>query len=252
MDQEEDTQDELLDSSVFTIVSDEPQAPRLRIAHLMLWMLCSAVFLTMIDHQWSDADTSTIEDFIRDAANIIQGILCGALLAALSVVLYARYRNGTSGLRHPGHWYLLIVTVDQFVIVFLDFEILFDYFFDWVLLGYLMIDVFAVVGYFLAVKSVAQQAWKVVFSFSLLASFSYLISSLDSYFLESVLLGEHYWDPFLIIACVELLFCPWILMVAIIDKRNGVQRDWLHWVGLICYVFKVVLYLMWQIPALFA
>ena len=94
------------------------RTPRLSILHLMLWTLCSAVYLVLIRAIYSlQGDMPSGYATIQDASSVLQGIITGAVFTGAIVLVSTRVRNGPPMLRHPGHWFLVISALVHLVYV---------------------------------------------------------------------------------------------------------------------------------------
>ena len=95
--------------------TDNPFAPELpvprpSILHVLLWVLCSGICLTLTGAFNAAKNVEENRDTFQQTGRVFQGILQGTMLTGIVVLGYVRYRYGPPLLKQPGHWLLLMST----------------------------------------------------------------------------------------------------------------------------------------------
>ena len=217
--------------------SDAVRMPRLTVRHLMLWALCTAVYLM--------AFKAVNYDLGRVYATFlaIQAPITGAELVGVIVLVYARVRGGSPMLRHPGHWLLLGEAIGAMAALAswsLDFRYPPLWFSSplglWfaspnhLIVG--VIEQLPLVAWAIAFRRTKTLRWKLLF------------------------LGITAWGAWWILGWVQpahngqfwfsWFFWPhplwesplrgWAVVAVLLDLVHHQRRDWLHWTGVATYV----------------
>lgn len=238
---------DLPDANVSDRVGASRGFPRLRIAHLLLWTFCTAVFLTLERYWLSTGYMPEEYQPVRAVTGLIEAIVNGAALSGTIVLLTARVSDGPPWLRAPGHWLMLarafgacfiwlpstilslIGDVDSDIVQFFDCGVL----------------VISIGVFLLAFKQQQERRWKIFFAALFALTAVKLIA--NGILLVDVFHFEVFERLHLAYSLGDVVLCPWILAVALIDVKRGVRRDWLHWVGVATFALSQCLYLMWRI-----
>ena len=85
--------------------------PRFRIAHLLLWTLCTALYLSASQLIRSLSTELSVFDNLMDVSGVFAGTVIGAAIAGTGVLIYSRLQYGPPLCFHPGtlvitHFYL--------------------------------------------------------------------------------------------------------------------------------------------------
>ncbi len=234
-------------NSLPLLSSGEESAPRLSILHLMLWTLCSAVYLTVMRAIHSLQEVPGEYAVIQNTSSVVGGVVAGAVLMGAIVLGYSRYRIGAPLVRHPGHWLLLISA--SMTLASLTVSLLFfssgltsrTTFF----LVYGAIHMAEAIAYVFALRHSRPIGWRSLFGalvlLSVLQTLTYLANGFDLYLFPwwGVLNSIPTWGQFLV--------CGWVVIVSTSDLMAGQRRDWLHWTGVTTYVAYTGMSLFWMI-----
>ena len=159
------------------------RTPRLNILHLMLWTLYSAVYLPLnrvILTLQNDLPEEHLD--IQRTSSVCQGVISGAALARVIVLVHTHVRGVTPMLRQPGRWLLFVYAALTLVVVplLLVFQVLemVIFFRPSSLMIHSLAFLFLGIAYVLAVRRSAGFRWKAFFIalavFAILRSLYYL------------------------------------------------------------------------------
>lgn len=223
----------------------EPSGPaqRLGIMHLMLWTLCSAVYLTaMRGIHTLMSDMEGVYATHQEASSLAQGIVSGAVLAGALSMTLARVRRGPPLLCQPGHWLLLVAAIftliimaTMIVLLTLDQQIFSSHWYFFVLGAEFLIPP---LGYAIAAKCEQTLRWRILFAIlatlTLTQSLFYIGIGLSGGVIHPMISS---W--FGIATSLWMLGTPilalMILLVSIVERIGRQRRDWLHWLGVITF-----------------
>jgi hypothetical protein len=216
--------------------TDTSHTPRLSIAHLMLWALCSSGFFALIRIENLDAPFS--HDATELVLRLFYGVADGALMTGAMVLAYSRFRFGAPLLSHPGHWMLLIGAILTVPAALLDTSIAIPF---WIC------AVLESVAYCFAVRFTKPIHWRVLFgtlaTLRMLEVVAYETAS-RAPFLSDLALFAHdvswalqNWGFFLSLSMA--------VVVLIFDLLARDRRDWLHWTGIVTYVGTMSVTMIW-------
>ena len=241
--------DEPLPSSVFTIVSDEQEPPRLRIIHFMVWMLCAAPLMTIFRKFRADSNLDSHLGTVLDSAYLLHGTFSAAVLTGSVTLIYAWIRRGVPLYRQPGHCLLYVQSVmliGSIVVGFVNEEIRELEGLSMMLYGGLQL--ISALGYLLA--AIAQKQYRWLFLF--LALFFTSLLQCGQYVLLAVSIRSgSYWESYEITVVIANLITAamglWLIVAMVIDTVQQQKRDWLHWTGTVCYLAQLALHLLWNL-----
>lgn len=226
------------------------QTPRLGIQHLMLWTLCSAVFLALtralnsLDSNFPSGSAAT-----RDVSDVIRGITTGAAFAGSIVLVSIRVRSGPPMLRHPGHWLLFMSAILQLSFLPLNISRLmklgdFGLVGTSLLLIFYTISAFLPIAYAIAARNSDSRRWKLLF-FTLAAVPVAKVVFFGGFWLAMRLGYVWFGFPNDFFHWGGVFLAGVVLAVAITDLVAGQQRDWLHWVGITTHVIASSVIVLW-------
>ncbi len=213
--------------------------PKLGIVHLLLWTLCTAIYLTLsrtfraLRHDLPDEFVSILR-----VMDVLQGAVIGAVLAGAIVLAYSRVRHQSSVRRHPGHWLLLIEAAGT--TIYLALELLFLLVGQFGRAAYQQLMLYGLIKLLSGVADVfagyrsETLRWKLAFGVMAVLDVSQGLSFFTAMFLP--------------IHQSRLLLSAWIVVVSILDLRVHQRRDWLHWTGVATYVAssgQIVILMIW-------
>lgn len=231
------------------------RTPRLSILHLMLWTLCSAVYLTLIRAIYSlQGDMPSGYATIQDASSVLQGIITGAVFAGAIVLVSTRARIGPPMLRHPGHWFLVISALVHLIyvpVLFVSMLLMGRFGMGRSLLWiYGLVFVIPLIAYSVAARRDRTYRWKVLFvALAVMAlaqcihlgAIGFVAGRIGSWFV--VLSAISSWG--------SLLLAGAVVAVSIVDLVAGLRRDWLHWTGVVTHVAASSIALLWMVGSWF-
>jgi len=227
------------------------QTPRLSILHLMLWTLCSAIYLTLIRAIYAlQGDMPSGYAAIRDASSVIQGIITGAVFGGTIVLVSTRVRSGPPMLRHPGHWFLFISAILD--LIYLPFAISLLLLKDSGLIGtsyfviYGVIFLFPPIAYVFAAHHNRARRWKVLFVGLAVVALAQCLDFVGIG-LSAVRPGSWFGILSEIRSWGTLLLAGAVLAVSVVDLVAGQRRDWLHWTGVTTHVTASSVTVLWMI-----
>jgi hypothetical protein len=213
--------------------------PRLSILHLMLWMLCSAVYLTLIRAVLFLQEPPDNFAAIQRTTSVFQGVITGGVLTGAMVLGHARYRFGPPLLWHPGHWLLLVdaaLTVVWWPLFFISAALERLFFEDGALLLFSgAVYLAQAIAYFIAIGHNKPFRWRILFGAMALlwllrglvfVGFSSGHQPLVDWSMR--LWAIPTWGHFFVAA--------WTVFVSAWDLMAGQRRDWLHWTGVATYL----------------
>lgn len=227
----------------------DQQAPRLRIHHLMLWSLCAAPLLTVFKTYQNTQGFDSEYQTLLESFYIVQGTLGGALLAGTLVMIHAKLRKQLPLFRQPGHWFLFVHALT--LVVWTIVGSLAEQQFSNTSLNMLLyagVYIIPAGVYLFAARSSTVLRWRIIFAGR------FLINLVHCMHFTSIALA---WDTFallrwysiveLILSILILILDVWLVAAIVIDKRLGLRRDWLHWIGVVGILTQAVLNLVWRV-----
>lgn len=226
----------------------EPPVPRLSILHLMLWMLCSGLYLALTQTTYTaQTGASHRYDSIQRATSVFLGPISGAMLAGSLVLIYSRIRSGSRMLRHPGHWLLLIGAGLKLVYLLMIGAALLvrgENIWPFVLNGAIILA--AIIPYLFAIRRTDVFRWKVLFggmvALHVLHGLFYFAIALEIH----TTIGIHLFTVLSSVANLgNLLLAGWLVVIAVIELCVDQRRDWLHWTGVAAHVANSAVSLIW-------
>ncbi len=250
---EHDSDEEAIDRAPLTYES----VPRLRIMHLMLWTLFTAVFMTASQAiRTLQREPENFSNFM-DVSGVFYGMMVGAVMTGMAVLISNRFNKGAPLCLQPGHWlvviqafaYTLIIPVWGLSTAWAAYGGTF------VFLPYGLINLGEACGYGLAAKNSSIKRWKVFFTLLTLLMvgqgltylglpFGWLSHGLWSLSISTMLLVG-------IILCSVLLFVVWRDKRVWQDKREHLGRDWVHWTGIYCFWASYLINFAWTLSVSF-
>lgn len=231
----------------------EVRSPRLSIRHLMLWTLCSAVYLSLIRAMYSlQGDMPSGIAAIRNASSVLYGIFTGATLMGAIVLVSTRVRCGPPMLRQPGHWFLFVSAISHLLYVPFILLLLVGESFGFSEFSYMafygITSLFLPIAYTIATRRNRVLRWKVIFAGVAVVGLSQCLLYLG-FGLNAISFG--YW--FAILSAIpslgSLVLAGAVVVVSILDMVAGERRDWLHWTGVATHVAGASVILLWMIGA---
>jgi hypothetical protein len=229
--------------------------PRISILHLMLWMLCTALYLTLLRAVYSTQAMSDGSLAIQRASSVFQGIVAGAVFTGAIVLTCTRLRCRKPLIMQPGYWLLLVMAggTIAWVFLFLFFAIVLGHPVNEIsFLTYAGIEVTQAIAYSFAVRSAPLRRWKVWFA--ALAFFN-LLQGVGFIGVWSELTGFSITSWFAYLSALrtwgEFVLSGWIVILVIKDLTNAQRRDWLHWIGVGSFIGNTGLYFFWMLANLF-
>ena len=226
--------------------------PRLSILHIMLWTLCSAVYLTLIRAMNAQQQLPASYAVIRQSTSVLQGIVMGAVFAAAMVLAHARLRYGSPLTRHPGHWLVLIISVTTFtyLVVITAFSALALPFARGVFTAtYSAMATAQVIGYLIASWSSKRSSWRPLFATLALLEALRALVYLGMLFDQS---NIRIWASTSALPnWGRVIVCGWMMVLSLRDLRRGQRRDWLHWTGIAAFIASTGIVLFWMIGSPF-
>ncbi|TWT84709.1 hypothetical protein CA13_61890 [Planctomycetes bacterium CA13] len=195
-------------------------APRLSIRHLMLWTLCCAVYWALI-REVNARSSSQMQ------VGLFSSIVTGAVFAGVITLISMRVRSSPPLLKHPGHWLLLISAIFTLiaapVLHALTGSLALMNPFDpdrWEFVVIRILYLFPPIAFAFAAARIRDRIWKVLFIAMVLPGVPWFLSLLgidlpSSYF--------HAWP--------KLVLASAMVVVSIVELKNGPRHDWLHWTG---------------------
>ncbi len=223
------------------------QVPRLRISHLLLWTFCSAAYLTMQRYWMSNVELSEQYDSARAITGLIEGIVNGSTLTGTIILFLACLKDGPPLFKSPGHWLIVAHAVNSF----------FLWFPSWIIgmLGEVSSDVIqsifccilsvTVAIYLLATRQYTHFRWRLFFAAIATLTLVKLIA--NAMLLTNLSDFEVFEWMHLAYSLGDIVLCLLLLVVATIDKRSHVHRDWLHWLGVVAFAVTQCSYLIWTV-----
>lgn len=227
------------------------KTPQLSILHLMLWTLCSAVYLTLIRaFQAVQGDAFWGSSMFKEVSGMIGGIAMGAVISGAIVLVFTRIRSGPPLLRQPGHWLIFVPAILGLIHLPLNIWFLLVkgeiFMSSLYLLIYGVMNLFPMIAYALATLYNRGLSWKLVFiglavvalSQSLVFFTLYLhVNIFDAW--KGLLNTIPNWGQLLLVAAV--------LVVSTVDLAAGQRRDWLHWTGVATHTTLFGTIVLWMI-----
>jgi hypothetical protein len=210
----------------------------------MLWTLCSAACLSLLRNYYSnDSLPPQYATFLR-ATSVVYGVISGAILAGMLVVVYTRYRFGPPCIQHPGHWLLLISGI--VTLVYLPLYFLAEStvraerpIFAFVL--FRIVPYLAVTcGYFWAARATRLNRWRNLFWAMTLIRLLTCLSELGGFIQVAYFSRWAMWTLVAIPLGGDLVLGGWLFVVAVLDRKAGQRRDWLHWTGVATFLATVI------------
>jgi len=232
------------------------ETPRLRILHLMLWTLCSAVYLTLIRAIYAlQGDMPNRYVAIQHASSVVRGIITGAVLTGAIVLVSTRVRTGPPMLRQPGHWLLFIsailnlIQLPLLILVLLLQDFASSGTFHYLIYG--VVFLFPPIAYSVAARHSRARRWKILFVALAAVSLTYFL-----YFLSVALsIDGRFGYGVSIFASIptwgSLLLAAAVLVVSLADWMAGRRYDWLHWTGVTTHVMAASLTMLWMVTSWF-
>lgn len=224
--------------------------PRLHILHLLLWTLCTAVYLALV-RAIDDVPKEMSSSFsmLRHASSLVNSIFVGAALTGGGVLVHAYRRHGTPLIRHPGHWLVLVSAAFSMLMLLIfvaSYVLPSDGSTDGVFfLVYGGVYMGSAVGYAFAIQESELLRWKLIF----VAIFG-MAAMQGIHFFGIWATFDHFpeWSLFSTLPnWGRLLVCLGIVIVSIVDARKGRHRDWLHWIGVATYIVNSIVAVVWII-----
>lgn len=228
--------------------------PRLSIVHIMLWALCTALYLawrrmleSLVSFPEVDVPELPTGQFIVNYASAaLRAGAWGAVLTGALVLIRRRLRVGSPLAFQPGHWLLigyalLIVThmpLDLFATLSLPSELasgkggatpnwvndsqLFR-FFSWSVSLTVPLTVYG-----LAFRRNVSPWWKMIFgALAVMGILQPISFHLGLYFVLRLQLTQ--WLHSVVLPIGIIAVCLW-------ETALGRRRDWLHWSGVVTYI----------------
>ncbi len=233
--------------------------PRFQVSHLLLWIFGAATILSMA--RWATPQPNQFPEELRDLAKtsiapslyihaVLKALIFGPAVASCFLFLWRLFRPSAPFPVEPGHWLLLLsgtLVGTGFLTHFtlgmhtVKFEAPnYDFFANVEqLTGAALACILFSLPVFL-LKS--EQRWTVLFGlFSALAATSCLVR------LSRVGMSLGIWPASVqlkphLIHFIPVVNLPAILVVVGLDIQHNVNRDWLHWVGIVVYLAGTTLY----------
>lgn len=232
---------------------------RIRISHFfLLTTVCAAIATLRISWiNWSDV---LADDFHFFKLHIgLASLLFGAAFTGVLILLGRRWRYGRSELNFPGHWLLLflatgalfqgLVEITLKIYRFYADPLVVD-FYAWNLEKLLLCFTVGTTSLVFAWLISGNAWWKAI----LVVSGGALLALVPQHIL--VLRGTwHSWFPFAHIYAslvVSSTIIPMLVLACVSDARRHLQRDWLHWTGVVVVAIAAVgefgsaAYLLWK------
>lgn len=216
------------------------RAPRLSILHLMLWTLCSAVYLALVRVIYALQDG--LPDgyaTIQQSWSVIHCIVAGAVFTGAIALVSTRVRCGPPLLREPGQWLLFISAMMALIrMPLLVAMILLQDETDTanrIISVYGFVFLMPTIAFFYAARRDRDRSWKLLFYALVIVSFSQVLMYLAIGSQMGFFSG---WFQIVnaIVYYGKMLLSGAIVVVSIVELKNGRQRDWLHWTGVISHV----------------
>jgi hypothetical protein len=223
----------------------------------MIWMLCSAVYLTLYGEIWSWQLMRSEYNDVQRFMNVVNGILAGAIVTGAITLGHMRYRFGPPLALHPGHW-LLVISASISVVwlavmtVVLRMEAA-DRSVSSILVLYCAMFLVQAIAYFIALNHLESGGWRFLFAGLLLLAVlhgtGYLLVWSEQ---VATSLGKRFqWGNFLLSISHmgdPLIFC-WAVMLTIRDLLKRRRRDWLHWLGVATFLGLKLETLSWIVAS---
>jgi hypothetical protein len=224
----------------------EPPQPRLSIAHLMLWMLSSAVFLALARFlpRGVPEEMRTLLLFYQGA----QAMINGAAVATVPIWITRLVRGGPPFPTAPGHYLALLgagscVTqvVGNVVIQGLR-EIGVDDYGYYLIISMLLAALAGLMGLVCVIFCSRPPRWMLVFvvivlckGLVVIAALATLASHRSGFVSARSMPQWAYWISTIAVSVA-------IVTASAIDLARRVRRDWLHYVGVGAYLAQAVTY----------
>lgn len=235
-------------SLVAESASQSKSVSRMRIAHLLGWTFSSAIFLTMWQGLRSlEGEPQGSFSGIMDVAGVLYGVLVGAVLTGSAVLIAARIHQGPPLCWQPGHWMVAILAL-AYVLNLAAWAlgtITVSYKGEPAFLLYGAIVLVEAFFYALACRRNVLKRWKWFFALiSILlvgqglawVGFSTNVIDIWIWTFHSVIL------PF-----KGIVLSVWLLVLVCLDRREKLDRDWIHWTGVATYWGTYLLNVGWEI-----
>lgn len=238
-----------VESPAQSVLAEVP-TPSLCISHLMLWTLCSAIYLALVRAIYSAQGDIGMYGAVQEASGLIHSMIAGAVLTGAIILVTMRVRGGPPMLRHPGHWLLFIAAIMSLLTLALFFLLLFvgelengggNSF----LLVFGVLFLFPTIAFAFAARRTRSRWWSILFIALLLLSLSRSLFYLG--------IGVSFAVGFDWISILSII-TTWgglalaapLLALSILDFKIGPQRDWLHWNGVATQLASSIANVLWM------
>ena len=226
--------------------SSPVETPRLRIHHLLLWTLCTSASLTVFRHVAKTNPMPEQYALLQDVSILGQGIVGGALVAGMIVMIASKVRFGLVLTRLPGHWIVLVSGIEIAAgMVIWNAIVASDNNSPYTFLVLAGNQLIPACGYLLAARSSHVGRWRGFFSLLFLNALLYCVQ-FTALAISTTGIGNWLILLMELPAIGELISFLWLIVLALLDQRASRHRDWLHWVGVIGYLCFIGIGLMWR------
>lgn len=256
---EEDLLESEIDQPPF--VAQLPERPpfRIRTAHFfLLTTVCAAMATLRISWvSWQEVPAGDVQFFKLQIG--LAATLLGVALTGVLILLGRRWRYGRSELKFPGHWLLLFMAIGALsqglVEILLEFYRFYASspdvdFYVWNLEKLLLCSTVGITSLIFAWLIPGNVWWK-----ALLAVSGVILLVLVPQHLLVLQGAWHSWFPLAHIYAslvVSAAIVPILILACMSDARRHLQRDCLHWTGVLVVAIAAVgefgsaAYLLWK------
>lgn len=221
---------------------------RLRISHLLLCLASTAVLLTFWKNIAADFTPPPGFEFLSYATQLAHGIVYATVLSAAAIQLLERSQNGLALARQPGHWLTLIqaaTILGELVAASTILENASSFRFYWII--FCLTYFLGVVGFVLAYWRTQVLRWKYLFGLLCLISLLGFFSSLSvNVLLNRSSFGSLFTAMRFLASVGRIVSYFWMIFAIAKDRRERIQHDWLHWIGVTCFLLiPLFSFLLW-------
>lgn len=227
-------------------ISPAARVPRVSILHLLLWTLCSSVYLAisraeMIEQNWLPESVSTLQGIY----GVLQSASTGAILAGAIILVSGKVRRGWPVAGQPGHWLLLVNAA--ILVCHLPLRMLTLSDSQTVFLAYLRLYALLLLGsagaYFMALRQASTLRWKFMFGCLIVAA----VAQSGAYvaFGTPIELASPFWIELLFAASANFFPAAPLIVVIVLELWGHERRDWLHWTGIVTFLADVFVAAVW-------